>query len=71
MPRPSLVTRIQADPVYRAVIRLVGYLGINYAISREETDRLCGDFGKTRNLTIGSAGNGMPPDKRMRQSKPI
>jgi hypothetical protein len=46
MPRSSLVTRIQTEPAYRAVIRLVGYLGIAYPISREDTNRLYGEFGK-------------------------
>jgi len=48
MPTPSLITRIQTDPAYRAVIRLVGYLGIGYPISREDPDRLYWDFGKKR-----------------------
>jgi hypothetical protein len=35
MPKSSLVTRMETDPVYRAVIKLVGYPGIAIPISPE------------------------------------
>jgi hypothetical protein len=48
MPKKSLAIRIQDDPIYRAVIRLVGYLGTALPIGHDDAGRLSEQFGKDK-----------------------
>jgi hypothetical protein len=50
MARSSLVKRIENDPVYRAVIKLAGYLGTAFPIGQEEAARLKAEFGEANVL---------------------
>jgi len=42
--------RIYFDPAYTEVVRLIGYRGLPYPISQEETDRLNEKYGKEKML---------------------
>src|SRR5581483_8613910 len=46
--QPSLATRIQTDPVYQAVIRLAGYLGIAYPLSQDDAARMDQQLGRDK-----------------------
>ncbi len=48
MPKQPLALRIHTDPAYVELVRMVGYLGIPYPISREQDERLIAKYGKEK-----------------------
>jgi len=68
--KPSLATRIQTDPVYQAVIRLVGYLGTAYPIDQDTAKRLDQAFGKDKVMAAAAELLDFDADAKLARLKP-
>src|SRR5581483_9321464 len=68
--KPSLATRIQTDPVYQAVIRVVGYLGTVYPIGRDDAARLDQAFGKDKVMAAATELLDFNADAHIARLKP-